>query len=181
MLAIKPEKEKNKTQENSDDLIIVDIKDGVGALNCKHSKLYIWNSELGVFARFGGSRMLSTYSAISKFGETDIQDRRKTRIYLKGIFVQSHSMFEDSELLELIDIKGKIGKVHIAINRNEFTKEGIDYLEQTIYPALIASAKAVLVELNEKHLFYHRIMNSIKTKTELCQSAKENLVLSKVS
>ena len=90
-------------------------------------------------------------------------------------------MFEDSELLELIDIKGKIGKVHIAINRNEFTKEGIDYLEQTIYPALIASAKAVLVELNEKHLFYHRIMNSIKTKTELCQSAKENLVLSKVS
>lgn len=171
---IKPEKEKNKTQENSDDLIIVDIKDGVGALNCKHSKLYIWNSELGVFARFGGSRMLSTYSAISKFGETDIQDRRKTRIYLKGIFVQSHSMFEDSELLELIDIKGKIGKVHIAINRNEFTKEGIDYLERTIYPALIASAKAVLVELNEKHLFYHRIMNSIKTKTELCQSAKEN-------
>lgn len=179
--AIKPEKEKNRVQDDGDDLIIVDIKDGIGALNCKQSKLYIWNSELGVFARFGGSRMLSAHSAVSKSGETKLQDRRKTKVYLKGIFIQSHSMYQDSELLELIDIKGgKIGKAHVAINRNEFTKEGIDYLEQNIYPALIASAKAALVELNERENqekgkpFYERIMKSIKAKTVLCQTAREN-------
>ena len=127
--------------------------------------------------------MLSTYSSVSRLGEAKIQDRRKTRIYLKGIFIQSHSMYQDSELLELIDIKGgKIEKAHIAINRNEFTKEGIDYLEKKIYPALIVSAKAVLVELNERENrenvempFYERIMKSVKAKTLLCETARERI------
>ncbi|MCI8946884.1 MAG: hypothetical protein HFI91_07460 [Lachnospiraceae bacterium] len=180
--AIKLEKEKNQAQDK-DDLIIVDIKDGIGALDCRQSKLYIWNSELGVFARFGGGRMLSAHLAVSKAGELDVQDRRKIRIYLKGIFIQSHSMYQDSELLELIDIKGgRIGKAHIAVSRDEFTKEGIAYLEQEIYPALISSAKAALVELNERENrvkdgltpFYLKIMKSISDKTALCQNDKEN-------
>lgn len=185
--AIKSEGGRNKEENDDTSLIIVDIKDGIGALDCEQSKLYIWNNELGVFARFGGSRMLSSYTAASSLWENDIQDKRKTRIYLKGIFVQSHSMYRDSELLELIDIKGgKIGKAHIAINRNEFTREGIDYLEQTIYPALISSAKAILVELNERENrneekglrftpFYLRIIDSIIDKTYRCEDAVGNV------
>lgn len=146
--AIRPETDKEKDCEKQ--LIIVDIRDGIGALDCERGKLYIWNNVLGVFASFGGGRMLSAYSSVTRLWDEDAQDKKKTRIYLKGIFVQNHSMYQDSELLELIDIKGgKIGKAHIAINRDEFTKEGIDYLEQEIYPALIASAKAALVELND--------------------------------
>lgn len=184
--AIKSETETDKAA-NDANLIIVNIKDGIGALDCEQSKLYIWNNELGVFARFGGSRMLSSYTAASSLWETDTQNKRKTRIYLKGIFVQSHSMYQDSELLELIDIKGgKIGKAHIAINRNEFTKEGIDYLEQIIYPALISSTRAVLVELNERENrdkekgmtftpFYERIIDSITKKTHQCETNPENV------
>ena len=187
--AIQP-REKNSVPAD-DQLIIVDIKSGIGALDCEQAKLYIWNSELGVFARFGGGRMLSTDSSVLRVREAEVQNKRKTQIYLKGILVESHCMYQDSELLELIDIKGgKIGKAHIAINRNEFTKEGIDYIEQQIYPALIASAKEVLVELNERENrskdrkpadglqqvpFYKKIMNSIYRKTALCECAETNV------
>ena len=95
-------------------------------------------------------------------------------------------MYHDSELLELIDIKGgTVGKKHISINRNVFTKEGIEYLEQQVYPALISSAKAALVELNERDVsqgeklgseymsFDKKIMESIAKKTEQCKNNEE--------
>ena len=147
--AIRPKKQL-KDKENKKKLIIVDIKDGIAALDCNNVKLHIWNNTLGIFARFGASRMLSNYSYTAN-QEKKILEERKTKIYLKGIYVQGHSMYQDSELLELIDIKGgKIGKNHISINRNEFTKEGLDYLENEVYPAIISSAKMALVELNER-------------------------------
>lgn len=169
-------------EENAKDLLIVDIKDGIGALDCKNAKLYLWNSVLGVFARFGGSRMLFEDSRVSSLQDEKRQEQRKTKIYLKGIYVQKLSMYQDSEMLELIDLKGgAIGKNHIAINRNVFTKEGMDYLEQQVYPALISSAKAALVELNEQAVsmekklgaeyylsFDKKIMESIANKTLQC-------------
>ncbi len=173
-------------EENAKKLLIVDIKDGIGALDCNNAKLYLWNSNLGVFARFGGGRMLSEDSRISSLQNEKKQGRKKTRIYLKGIYVQSLSMYHDSELLELIDIKGgTVGKKHISINRNVFTKEGIEYLEQQVYPALISSAKAALVELNERDVsqgeklgseymsFDKKIMESIAKKTEQCKNNEE--------
>lgn len=188
--AIRP-KEKNATLNNDDNLIIVDIKSGIGALNCEHAKLYIWNRELGVFARFGGSRMLSADSSVLRIREAERKNERETKIYLKGILVESHYMYQDSELLELIDIKGgEIRKSHIAINRNEFTKEGIDYIEQQIYPALIVSAKEALEELSKRENraevnksmsgskitpFHQRIMNSIEQKTAQCVHAETNI------
>lgn len=187
--AIQP-KGKNAVPADNQNLIIVDIKSGIGALDCEQAKLYIWNRELGAFARFGGGRMLSAASSVLRVREAETQSKRETQIYLKGILVESHCMYQDSELLELIDIKGgKIEKAHIAINRNEFTKEGIDYIEQQIYPALIASAKEALVELNERENrienseskskpeitpFYEKIMESIHRKTALCKSAGQH-------
>lgn len=174
--------EKHAFQDSGNELIIVDIKDGIGALDYKQSKLHIWNKEIGVFARFGGGRMLSEYLTDVGLERSENQDSRKTKIYLKGILVQSHSMHQDSELLELIDIKGgKIGKAHIAINRNEFTREGIEYLEKEIYPALIDSAKAVLIELNEREnkkkegedSFCKKIEDSIREKIKLCQEKEK--------
>lgn len=193
--AIRPEKEPNLEESNKKQLLIVNIRDGIGALDCKRAKLYIWNNVWGVFACFGCGRMLSHYSRVSNLQESKVQEKQKTKIYLKGIYVQSHSMYQDSELLELIDIKGgKIGKSHIAINRNEFTKEGLDYLENEIYPSIISSAKAALVELNEQAVleeekwksseeyklfvkkktfekyksFDEKIMDSIEEKTRRC-------------
>lgn len=180
--AIRAEKEPTLEENNKKQLLIVNIRDGIGALDCERAKLYIWNNVWGVFARFGCGRMLSHYSRVSNLQESKVQEKQKTKIYLKGIYVQSHSMYQDSELLELIDIKGgKIGKSHIAINRNEFTKEGLDYLENEIYPSIISSAKAALVELNEQAVlegekwksadyksFDKKIMDSIEEKTRRC-------------
>ncbi len=172
-------------ESNSKRLLIVNIKDGIGALDCDNAKLYIWNNVHGVLARFGGRRMLSQYSSASLpsgFQEQNADNKRKTKIYLKGIYVQSHCMYQDNELLEVIDIKGgKIGKSHITINRSEFTKEGLIYLENEIYPAIISSAKATLTELNERAVveeerwgsgqykaFDRKIMDSIAEKAERC-------------
>lgn len=165
-------------------LIIVDIKDGIGALDCEKAKLYIWNSSMGVFAQFGGARLLSKYSQISELTAEERQKQRKTRIYLKGIYVQSHNMYHDSELLELIDIKGgKIGKEHVAINRNEFTRMGIEYLEKEIYPEIIESAKNALIEINEQTNlgiiegvpFNKRILYTIAKKLENCDLEENNI------
>lgn len=148
---LQPKKHWNYDSVKEECLFVVDIKDGIGALDCRNAKLYIWNSVLGVFAQFGGKRLLSADSSVSKSREVKQIDENKIRICLKGIYVQSHQMYQDSELLELIDIKGgKIGKNHIAINRNEFTQEGIQYLEEEIYPSVITSAREALVELNEQ-------------------------------
>lgn len=160
-------KSKSHKDFHEKNFITVDIKDGIGALDCRNAKLYIWNSVLGVFAQFGGRRLLSADSSVSKNRDIKLIDERKIRIYLKGIYVQSHFLYQDSELLELIDIKGgKIGKAHIAINRNEFTKEGIRYLEDIIYPSVIASAREALVGLNE-------LENQKKEKADETQSFDE--------
>lgn len=188
------DEKKQLIKENNRQLIIVDIRDGIGALDCENAKLYIWNSALGVFARFGGERMLSEVSH-SNLQVGRKHNREKTRIYLKGIYVQSLNMYQDSELLELIDIKGaKIGKPHISINRSEFTKEGLSYLQQKIYPVLIASAKAALVELNEQAVqqegkygkqykgFEQKILQSIVDKTNKCteeEKEKDDMLASK--
>lgn len=104
-------------EENDKNLLVADIRDGIGALDCEDAKLYIWNSTLCVFARFGGGRMVLKDSRTSSFRDEQKQNQRKTKVYLKGIYVQSLSMYQDSELLELIDIKGeKVGKKHISQN-----------------------------------------------------------------
>ncbi len=59
-------------EENAKNLLIVDIKDGIGALDCKNAKLYLWNSILGVFARFGGGRMVSEDSRVSSLKDEKI-------------------------------------------------------------------------------------------------------------
>lgn len=159
------------------DFIVIDIKDGIGALDCKKAKLYIWNNVLGVFAQFGGKRLLSADSSVSKNQDIKFIDERKIRVYLKGIYVQSHYMYQDSELLELIDIKGgKIGKSHIAINRNEFTNQGIRYLEEEIYPSVIASAREALMELNEQA----NQMKEKKAETKCFDELIEEVIFNKI-
>lgn len=144
-------KKNTEISKSSEDLIIVNIKDGIGALDCSKAKLYIWNSNLGVFAQFGSSRILTSYSDENQITDVDTKNDGQTQIYLKGIYVQNCNMCNDSELLEIIDIKGgKIGKKHISINRNGFTKEGTRYLENVIYPEIMKSVKMILVALNEQ-------------------------------
>lgn len=166
--------------ETEKNFITVDIKDGIAVLDCQRVKLCIWNNVLGVFAQFGGKRLLLADSAVFKNRGMEQTDDWKIRVFLKGIYVQSHFMYQDSELLELIDIKGgKIGKSHIAINRNEFTREGLSYLEEEIYPSVIVSAKEALVELNElanqnqEKCFDKLIECAIHEKFLECQSAGE--------
>lgn len=173
-------------QEEGKRLVIVNIKDGIAALDCHTAKLHVWNSALGVFAQFGGHRLLFADSSISKDQDSNAVDERRIRIYLKGIYVQCYDMYQDSELLELIDIKGgRIDKTHIAINRNEFTKEGIRYLEEEIYPALLSAVKEALVGINEQanqrkkkdtneKCFDERIEKAIRQKFLECREDSEN-------
>lgn len=96
------------------------------------------------YARFGADRLLDMWNQVGTY----IHDEKDngTKIYYKGIYVESREWNRDANLLEYIDIKEKIERRYLKINRCEFTAEGQLYLDDQIYPHILDMAKKVLMQ-----------------------------------
>jgi hypothetical protein len=118
------------------------------AFNLKEIKLYLWHSENNVCACLGGER-IQTVRTKSKLLEIDEQFV-KTKIYYKGIYATSVDWKMDGYLLEYIDIKGKLDRKYLSLNRGYFTEEGERYIKEEIYTSVLAAAHNALDELEKQ-------------------------------
>lgn len=116
-------------------------------IDCDSIKLYMCDHGCSdVYARFGADRLLGMWKQAGIY----VQDEKDngTKIYYKGIYVESREWKRDANLLEYIDIKEKIERKYLKINRCEFTAEGQLYLDDQIYPHILDMARKVLGQGN---------------------------------
>lgn len=114
-------------------------------IDCNNIKLYMCDHGCSdIYARFGAERLLEMWKQEGRY----VQDEEDngTKIYYKGIYVESREWKRDTNLLEYIDIKEKIDRKYLKINRCEFTEEGQLYLDDQIYPHILDMARKVLLQ-----------------------------------
>lgn len=202
------EKEKEEKEEEKfvtwayklsecDDVIMGKVDDEFQfALDCSAIKLYVWSTKKNVYARFGSSR-LQSLRLTEKNDEID-KNLLKTKIFYKGVYIKSFNWKEDANLLEYIDIKGKLKREYLAINRGGFTNAGYEYIREEIYPEILRAAHEVLAACkndscendvtlqNAPSVIYNTIEKSIdkingtKTENDINNDIVQNNILSAV-
>lgn len=124
----------------------------------EHIKLYLYDHDHhDVYARFGADRLQHIWEYAKKYVQEEEEDGIK--VYYKGIYVETKSWEKDANLLEYIDIKEKIERKYLKINRCEFTSEGQTYLEEQIYPHILDIAKQILL-----HCDCNNVIEKIKAR-----------------
>lgn len=93
-------------------------------------KLYVWDQKNGIYARMGADRLFNNYNV---FHDNEKYSDKGTRVYYKGVFVKEMDFRCNMCLLESIDIKSKLERKYIAINRSDFTIEGEKYIKKKLY------------------------------------------------
>lgn len=113
----------------SNSLIVENLEHGVCVLDYNTAKLHIWDSKSNISAQLGSERLRKR--------------EKKTKLYIKGIYLAEYNLENDLELLESIDINSHLPKHYININRNELTDEGLEYVKR-IYEVIMVSIKQAL-------------------------------------
>lgn len=145
---------------NAEHLITGKVKNNyLYAFDCRKIKLYLWNSKSHVYARFGADR-LQVLREIAKHSKHD-EKESETQIFYKGVYTKSISWDEDANLLECIDIKGKLNRDYLAINRAEFTESGYKYIQNEIYPSVLKAAHEALEACNKNEQLFEKIIKGI--------------------
>lgn len=142
------------------------------ALDCKAIKLYVWSTKKNVYARFGSSR-LQFLRLTEKNDEID-ENLLKTKIFYKGVYIKSFNWKEDANLLEYIDIKGKLKREYLAINRGGFTNAGYNYIREEIYPEILKAAHEVLAAC-ENDIYKDRTDLEISPPVALMRTIEESI------
>lgn len=130
------------------DFIYDEIDGNVYMFDCETARLSIWSEKWNAFTDVGVKNFLEQAKRVS--GDKISEVSKGTRIFYKGIELQSKCVEKDTELLEFIDIKGELERSHINISRRGFTEKGEVYFEQQLYPGLLNSVRTVLRHLEKR-------------------------------
>ena len=91
-------------------------------------QINLWLEEIAVSAQIGVERILN--SVLNEKPEP-------CQIYFKGILVGAQDVYNDSELIERIDIFGKRGKKSLVqLSRNGLTENGQIYIQDIVIPQI---------------------------------------------
>jgi len=131
------------------DTIVSDSVEGnIYIFDCETARLSIWSEKWQAFADVGVSRFLKQ-ERDSKSGY-EVENLRTTKIFYKGIELQKRYKEIDAELIEFIDIKGKLDSNLLNLSRGSLTPEGERYLEEKVYPGLLEGVHKALIHLEKK-------------------------------
>lgn len=148
--------EKNKTEEGENknsEIVVEKTENAIALLDCRDGHLYYWDNKLCTFCLINMVNFL-------------LQERRQTentnkhweknslgvKIYYKGILLEERELPEiGNELLQCIDIKGKLEREYVSLSRKGFTERGREYFLQEIYVPLLESVSKMLKTMNKKH------------------------------
>lgn len=144
-------------------------------------KLYLWDEEHKVCARFGIDRIQARREKVKN---PDV-DERKTNmsIYYKGIYATNVDWKMDADLLEYIDIKEKLKGKYITLGRDFFTKKGGEYVEERVYTDVVKALHKVLDKVEQEQWEYiekHYVLKKGMTEEEALDKAFDIVVDMKV-
>lgn len=140
-------------EKGEDGIVIEKTENAVALLDCRDGHLYFWDNELCTFCLISMVNFL-----LKERRQTENPDKHceknvpGVRIYYKGIELEERELPGiGNELLQYIDIKGKLEREYINLSRKGFTEKGEEHFLQNIYAPLLESVLKVLKVMNRKH------------------------------
>ncbi len=150
------QRENNKS-ENSEsgksEIVVEKMENAIALLDCRDGHLYYWDNKLCTFCLINMVNFL-----LQERQQTENSDKHceknspDVKIYYKGILLEERELPGiGNELLQCIDIKGKLEREYVSLSRKGFTEKGKKYFLQEIYMPLMESVLKMLKTMNNKH------------------------------
>lgn len=149
--------EKKNKSENSEsgknEIVVEKTENAIALLDCRDGHLYYWDNKLCTFCLINMVNFL-----LQERQQTENSDKHceknspDVKIYYKGILLEERELPGiGNELLQCIDIKGKLEREYVSLSRKGFTEKGEKYFLQEIYMPLMESVLKMLKTMNNKH------------------------------
>ena len=141
----------NGNQDND----ILDIQTGraIALIDCKNGYFYFWDNQLCTFCTINMEKFLHLEKNELENADKECMNvHRNISIYYKGIILEEIEVPDlGNELIQSIDIKGKLAREYINLNRKGLTEMGRLYFKDEIYEKLLESIHDTLKKINRKH------------------------------
>ena len=145
--------------DNSDEIYENDETHDIYRLDCEKGKLYVWNQEYKAYACIGIKRILQLRE---NYNSKQEGFQEGLRIFYKGIQVTKKYFKKDSDLIEYIDLKDRLDSNLLKLNRNGFSDQGYEHLEE-VYHAIVQTSRKALQHFGKEE---NGITKKIKEKVE---------------
>lgn len=159
-------------KESVTDIMYVRTDSVTAIIDCTNGHMYLWNNELCTFCAVN----IENFLLLEK-NEMEGHDKacehlvKNIRIYYKGIELEEIELPDiGNELIQEIDIKGKMERKYINLSRKGFTEEGRAYFVEQIYRPLLSSIHSTLQDFNHKYKY------EMSKKFQNMLEAKQNLI-----
>lgn len=151
-----------KYEKNESEIVVEKTEDAIALLDCRDGHLYYWDNHLCTFCLIN---MVNFLLLEKRQIENSDKDCEKTlpgvTIYYKGIILDEIELPGiGNELLQCVDIKGKLEREYVSLSRKGFTEKGKNYFLQKIYTPLLNSVLKTLKVINSKHA--EDVMKNVK-------------------
>ncbi|MGF0031672.1 HD domain-containing protein [Bariatricus sp. SGI.154] len=174
-------KDTNNYKNNGycENILIEKTDRSIALLDCWNTHFYFWDNELCTFCIINMKNFLKSEQRETERldGHCENKDvNRGVLIYYKGIELDEIELPDfGNELIQSIDIKGKLAREYINLSRKGFTEKGKVYFLREIYEPLLESVHEILraMNKNQPNEVTQGIENSLKQKKELFDTLPE--------
>lgn len=124
--------------------------DSIGLLDFRDGVLYLWNNVLNVACIINMENFMRREKEESESRNKHCEHiERSVRIYYKGIELEKMELPDfGNEMIQSIDIKGKLERKYINLSRKGLTENGYTYFLDKIYRHLLKSISDILKGIN---------------------------------
>ncbi len=117
-------------KDTNENYIVCKLKNGLCGFDIESMKIYLWIDEISCAVKIGAKRLFDRII----LGE---RDNKSVKIYYKGIYVDEISVFNDTGLIEYIDLKGILQREFLQLSRNGFTERGRQYIRELMEDTIL--------------------------------------------
>lgn len=168
-----------KNTDYKNNILIEKTDHSTGLLDCWNMHFYFWDNDLCTFCTINMKNLLRgeqrEQERVYRHGECG-DESTGVRIYYKGIELDEIELPDlGNELIQSIDIKGKLSREYINLSRKGFTEKGKMYFLKEIYEPLLESVRDILKSMNKNQFDQVKtvIKDSLEQKKELIETLAE--------
>lgn len=139
--------------DRSGEIVVEKTEQAIALLDCRDGHLYYWDNKLCTFCLINMANFLLQERQQAERSDKHCEKNSpNVKIYYKGILLEERELPGiGNELLQCIDIKGKLEREYMSLSRKGLTEKGKDFLLQEIYEPLLESVLKMLKTMNKKH------------------------------
>lgn len=135
------------------DILTVKTNYASAIIDCRNGHLYLWDNNICAFCTINMENFLQMEKRqIENIEKVCENIQKNVHIYYKGISLEEMELPDiGNELIQYIDIKGKLNREYINLNRKGFTESGRLYFLDNIYHPLLGTIHNTLKQFNKEY------------------------------